>query len=864
MHKNLFQELKKNTDSNVIENNLTFNHNKLHYNYMKYFYILFLLTLSISAQEKVTLDYYLPNDETYNASIPTPKSVFGFELGEWHTDYNQVLLYIQKVAAVSNRIKIETTGFSHENRPLQLLTISSAKNIENSDAIKANHVAKTINPSIKVSDSDPVVVYLGYTIHGNEPSGTGAAIALVYYLAAAEGKNIDELLNNTIILLDPCLNPDGLHRFAGWVNSQKSKTQVTDSNDREFSEGWPSSRFNHYWFDMNRDWLALQHPESQARIKTFQNWMPNVLGDFHEMGTNATYFFQPGIQSRTHPLTPKMNQELTKSIATYHAKAMDKIGSFYYSEESFDDFYFGKGSTYPDINGAIGILFEQASSRGHAQESVNGVVTFPFTIRNQFTTSISTLVASYEMRKELLNYQRDFFSNASRNNGFLFGDENEASKVYELAKILDQHQIKLVALKEDITHNKKKFKKESSYLIPGNQRNIKLVEAIFDKRTQFSDSLFYDISSWSLDLAFNVDFESYSNTASETAYTSPHRPTGGVSSKSEIAYLFESNSYYTPKLLYQLLKKDIRVKVSKKPLTYNQQTFSYGSLLIPVQNQKFSGDELFKLITELAIENSITITGVSTGLTEGINLGSPSFSPVELPKVALIVGQNVTPADAGEIWHLFDVKMEIPITKIDINQLSGADLSKYNTIIMVNGNYNSISNGSTKNLEQWVDNGGILIGFKNAIKWLSDSKFTNLTFKTNESIAKGITYENKDDFKDAQVIGGAIFETTLDLSHPIAYGFKSNKLPVFRNSTLFMEIDKNSYNNPIIYTKSPLLSGYISKENLNQLKETAAFKASRKGKGVVLSYTDIATFRGFWLGTEKLLWNGIFFGKLMP
>jgi hypothetical protein len=220
---------------------------------------------------------------------------------------------------------------------------------------------------------------------------------MVYYLAAAEGKNIDDLLNNTVILLDPCLNPDGLHRFAGWVNSQKSKTQVTDSNDREFSEGWPSIRFNQYWFDMNRDWLPIQHPESQARIKIFQSWMPNVLGDFHEMGTNATYFFQPGIQSRTHPLTPKMNQQLTKAIAKYHAKALDKIGSLYYSEESFDDFYFGKGSTYPDINGAIGILFEQASSRGHAQESVNGIVTFPFTIRPvglSETTIVDILSAS--------------------------------------------------------------------------------------------------------------------------------------------------------------------------------------------------------------------------------------------------------------------------------------------------------------------------------------------------------------------------------------------------------------------------------------------------------------------------------------
>ena len=615
---------------------------------------------------------------------------------------------------------------------------------------------------------------------------------------------------------------------------------------------------------MNRDWLALQNPESRARVNTFQNWMPNVLGDFHEMGTNATYFFQPGIQSRTHPLTPKMNQQLTKSIAAYHAKALDKIGSLYYSEESFDDFYYGKGSTYPDINGAIGILFEQASSRGHAQESVNGILTFPFTIRNQLTTSISTITAAAEMRKELLDYQRDFFAATHKNKGYIFGDENDLAKVNELAKILNQHQIKLVTLKEDLFHNKKHFKKESSYIIPGNQRNIKLVEAMFEKRTQFTDSLFYDISSWSLDLAFNVDFETYNASSKEDNYATTFESKGSVSSKSEIAYVFESNAYYTPKLLYQLLKKGIRVKVSKKPFTYKQQIFSYGSLIIPVQGQALSSNDLFLLVTELAVNNGITIAGVATSLTEGINLGSPSFSAIEMPKVALIVGQGVTATDAGEIWHLFDVKMEIPITKIDINQLIDADLSKYNTVIMVNGNYSSFANGINKKLESWVENGGILIGYENALKWLHENKFTEITFKTSERNAKDVSYENKSSYNGAQIIAGAIFETKLDLTHPIAYGFKSDILPVFRGTTLFMEKDKDSYNNPIVYTKSPLLSGYISKENIEILKETTLFKATRKGNGVVLCYTDISAFRGFWLGTEKLLWNGIFFGKLMP
>ena len=480
-----------------------------------YYFALFItLTVSAQQQQKITLEYYLPQDVTYDKSIPTPKSFFNFELGEMHTDHTQLSFYMKEVAKLSDRIAIETTGFTYENRPLQLLTISSPKNLARINEINAAHLANLAGDNNQQNIEDmPVIVYLGYSIHGNESSGSGAAIALTYYLAACESQELEKTLENTVILLDPCFNPDGIQRFSTWVNSNKSANLVTDPNDREFNEGWPRGRFNHYLFDMNRDWLPVQLPESQARIKTFRKWMPNVLCDFHEMGTNDTYFFQPGEPSRTNPLTPELNQKLTMKIAGYHAKALDKIGSSYFIEENYDDFYYGKGSSYPDINGSIGILFEQASSRGHAQESANGILTFPFTIRNQFTTSLSTLQATSEMRTELLKYQRDFYVKASTDSknskvkGYIIGDENDATRVNELAKILSQHKIEMLALKNDIIVNNKKFTKDNSYIIPVQQQNSKMINAIFDRQTKFTDSLFYDISAWSFDLAFNVNFE---------------------------------------------------------------------------------------------------------------------------------------------------------------------------------------------------------------------------------------------------------------------------------------------------------------------------------------------------------------------
>jgi len=344
----------------------------------------FCILLSCIATQAQELDYYLPQDVKYNSKIPTPKSILGHEIGEFHVTHDKLVYYLEKLAEVSDRITIQRYAHTYEKRPLLLLTITSIENHSNLETIKKSHreLCDPQKSSFLNTKNMPSVVWQGYSVHGNEASGANAALVLAYYLAAAEGEQIDTMLKNTIILLDPVYNPDGLNRFATWVNMHKSKNLTTDPNSREFNEVWPGGRTNHYWFDLNRDWLLVQHPESQGRIKKFQEWKPNILTDHHEMGSNSTFFFQPGVPQRTNPITPAKNQELTAKIAEFHAKALDKIGSLYYSEESFDDFYYGKGSTYPDVNGGIGILFEQASTRGHAQETQNGILTFPFAIRN--------------------------------------------------------------------------------------------------------------------------------------------------------------------------------------------------------------------------------------------------------------------------------------------------------------------------------------------------------------------------------------------------------------------------------------------------------------------------------------------------
>ncbi len=831
---------------------------------MRFFTLLFLICFfNLSAQTKTELSYYLPDGQNYDQSIPTPESVIGHQVGDWHITHDKLVFYMQALADASERITIETRGKTYEDRPLILLTITSPANHQDLETIRENHLKSTENDATNTANA-PIVVYQGFSIHGNEPSGSNAALLAAYHLAASQNETVKNMLDNTVILFDPSLNPDGLQRFAYWANSNKSENLNPDPNDREYDEIWPSGRSNHYWFDMNRDWLVAQLPESQARIKTFHKWMPNILTDHHEMGTNASFFFQPGIPSRTHPLTPKLNQELTKKIGNFHAKSFDKIGSLYYTEESYDDFYYGKGSTFPDINGSIGILFEQASSRGHVQESDNGILTFPFTIRNQFTAALSTLEAAVSMREEILNYQQDFYKNArkeasaEKGSAIIFGDEKDASKTYHLAEVLQRQQITFHELKNDVEIAGKLYKKDYSYIIPKNQKNSRLIKAMFEKRTTFQDSLFYDVSAWTLPLAFGLDYSEGAILANAGAKVeSLEAKQGSVSAKSDYAYLMPWNDYYAPKALNQILEKDLRAKVGMQSFSVNGKDYDYGTILIPVQNQELDATEIYNLLKEIAQNSGVAIDAVTTGLTTGgIDLGSNKFRNLTQPKVALIVGNGIRSYDAGEIWHVFDQRYNMQITKLDTDNLNRADLSRYNTIILPSGSPDS---GSVKKLKAWVEDGGHLIGFRSALNWLDSNEFIELDFKKMEQTAKNITFEQRGDFRGAQYIGGAIFEAKQDRSHPLNFGYKNDRIALFRNNTLFLKADEDSYNNPLQYTESPLLSGYISKPNLDSLALTVPFKSKRLGRGKVMVFTDNTNFRAFWYGTNKLMMNAVFF-----
>lgn len=820
------------------------------------------------------LSYYLPQDVSYNPEITKPKDVLGYQVGEWHARPEQIVKYMEVLAEESDRITLEVTGRTHEQRPLLLLTVTSEDNHANIDNVRERHLAAADPDRDADPDNTPVVMYMGYSIHGDESSGSNAAILFAYYLAAAEGEAVDELLNDSVILLDPAFNPDGLARFAQWANQHRSQNLVADPQHREHVQPFTRGRVNHYWFDMNRDWLLLQHPESRARVANFQKWKPNVLTDYHEMGTNSTYFFQPGIPSRKNPLTPDENVRLTEILAAEHADSLDDIGSLYYTEESFDDFYYGKGSTYPDIQGSVGILFEQASSRGHLQDSVNGEVSFPFTIRNQFVASLSTIYGTHKNKSRFIEFQERAYDEgleaAKKANfdGYLIGDSSDPSRVEGLLEIFKQHDIKAYRVEKDIEQNGKEFKAGSSYYIPLTQAQYGLIQGIFSTRKSFPDNTFYDVSGWTLPLAFNVPFETHRGRIqiADAAWDAPERKSSALTDA--YAYAFNWDDYHAPGLLQELLEQNIHVRQSTKPFTVEaqqgRQEFSPGSVIVPKAYQERDWRDVQRRLATAAKEKGVHVTSIETGLTpEGIDLGSRNIQPVEEPSVMMLTGAGVNLYEAGETWYYLDRHVGIPLSMIDTERLSRADLTRYSHIIMVDGRYGNLDKALRKKLKQWVSQGGTIIGQRGGAEWLAENNLLHTRFIEDsvfqDAFAKDrMSYDDRDSFYSEQRIAGAIFSMEVDTSHPLFFGFPREQMPVFKNSVAAMEEPESPFVSVARYSEQPLMSGYTDERNREILKGKTNIAAHRYGSGQVIGFADNVNFRAYFWGTAKLLSNAIY------
>ena len=839
---------------------------------MKFTKLVFLLFFSvIVSSSSQAQDYFFKDKAPFNKVIPTPEEFLGYPIGEQHTRHDLIVAYFYKLAEVSDRATIEVYGKTHEQRKLVMLTVSSPKNLSNLESIKNQHLAFVDpNKNPKNYNDVPVFIQLGYNVHGNEPSSSEAALLTAYTLVASTNSEVINYLNKSIIFIDPTINPDGRDRHTQWANQYKAKQLVSDNIDAEHNEAWPRGRTNHYWFDLNRDWLLGVHPESKGKLKWMHSWYPNVVTDFHEMGTNSNHFFEPMKPIGSwDPIMPKENYEdLNNLFAPYFSSALDKIGSFYYTKESFDGTYPGYGSSYPDLQGGLALLFEQASSRGHVQDTDYGKMTFAFTIRNQYTSGFATIKAAVENKAFLRKYQQTFFKTAISQKaktgfaGYEFGDAYDMNRNKAFIEQLLSHKIKV-------------YKKGKKFVVPLKQAQHRMVQTMFETYSKYRDSVYYDASAWSVANFYNMKSKGLKSVKLGAEIKSVNGIVNNTKiKKSSYAYILDWDDYYTPAALYYMQSKGLTVASAFKPFTIStnngNKSFNYGSLLIPISKQKKSSAEVYKIVSAAQTKYDIPVFGTNSGYSiKGIDLGSNNFRALTKPKVAMLVGEGVNSLEAGEVWHLLDTRIDMPITKVRMNNFRRANLDNYNTLVMVSGNYSQLDSIQRLKLKNWVSKGNTIVTIAGGSKWLIDKKIVkeSLTKKSKvkdkkKEEIKRLPFVDARENKGRERVGGIILEVDLDLTHPLGFGYRSEKLPVYKNNMIFLSPSKNAYATVAKYTNNPHIDGFITQKNLDIfIKPSASLLVSKIGKGRAVLFADNPNFRGAWYGTNKLFLNALFLGN---
>ena len=840
---------------------------------MKNLFLVFLLFLTINSFAQN--DYFFPANAQFDPTIPTPEQFLGYEIGDFHTRHDRMVSYMEKLAEVSDKANFEIIGYTNEMRPQVVLTITTPDNYNNLESIRQAHL-KLSDPTTANADVKdmPVIILHGYNVHGNEPSSTEAAMLTAYYLVAETSAETQGFLKDAVTFIDPAYNPDGRDRHTNWANMHHGFPPVADPADREHNEVWPRGRTNHYWFDLNRDWLPLAQVESRNRMAFYHKWLPNVATDYHEMGASSTYFFEPTEPfGSENPLVGRKNyDDINNLFAKYFKAALDEVGSLYFTKEAFDNSYPGYGSTYPDMHGGLGLVFEQASSRGHIQETTTKPITFAFTIRNHTRTSIATVRAAVENRVFMLNHQQDFFKESLQMarkkgvKGYVFGDSNDNGKTKAFLGLLVKHQIKTYPVNENVGD----FQKGTAWYVPAEQAQYRMVSTFFEPVKSFYDSVFYDASAWTVALAFDMPYQRYTSnkglSIGNELTAKSLLPIPTILPTATYAYLMEWNDYNSPKALYQLLKYKVFCKTSFKPFSAEvngqRKDFGYGTIMISIADQNRTPEQLRIILQSVMNETNVPIHGVNTGFSlQGIDLGSRNFQTLDLPKVAMLVGDGVSGYEAGEIWHLMDTRIGMPVTKVETNRFARLSLDDYDVLILVSGSYGNLGENGVTKIKNWVKKGGTLITQRTATQWAIKNELAKATLKENKpTYPDKIAFADAREVKGARAIGGSIYMTDIDISHPMAFGYSRSQLPVYRNHTVFVEPSTNPVANVATYTDNPHLDGYIHAQGLDTLKGTASLMVSQQGRGRTILMIDNPNFRGFWYGTNKLFWNAVFLG----
>lgn len=842
-----------------------------------------------------------PEDVRYDSRIPTPEAFLGRPLGAAPVRHHELVEYITTVAELSDRLTVEIIGYTHERRPILFVVASSAENQARIDDIKYQHVALTEpDNQQEVLPDMPVVTWLNYGVHGAESSGMDASLPTVYYLAAAQGEKVNELLSNSVILVTAVFNPDGHANRIAWLDTFGSKVVNADPNNIEHDYDGRLARTNHYGFDLNRQWISATQPEPRAWMKKWHEWRPNVSVDYHEMGSQQTYYFAPGVASRTHPLIPDEGMQLVAEVVQPAEAFMDSEARLYFHGDRYDHFFLGKGSSFALVNGGIGILHEASSARGIELETVNGIRTYRENIRKHFRTSIANAQGALNNRHRLLDYQRAFYDSASadaRNHSvkaYVFAAPGDEARLYHFVDLLNFHRIKVYGLQQDITQGGITYRAGEALIMPMDQPQHRLIRSLFDTMTEFEDSKFYDTSTWTLPLSFGVEYTALSgrrlNANLVGQEVSLEMPVADPPDAPRYSYVFEWSNYYAPRAMNRLLTADVLARVAANPFvaqtTRGPYSFNRGSIIVSFDRQEVSRSEIREIMNDIAKQDGIFVHSVTSGRsatgTAGPDLGSQFFRPVTKPEILLVVGRDMDWYNAGEIWHLLDQRMDMQVTMRDRSRLDGVDLNRYTHLVFAGGDFDEYAPAYAGNIRAWVDGGGTVIGIRQGAKWLRENvlDYVEPVMVDGKPVAadaasesghellpdelaevERLSYDQKQARDPIDLIGGAIFSGDLDISHPLGFGYSRREIALLKNTKDVLERPMNPYATVIAYATPPLLSGYASDANQELLEGTAALIADRKGKGSVILFADDPNFRAIWYGTNKLFLNALFFSK---
>ncbi|WP_299525153.1 M14 metallopeptidase family protein [Winogradskyella sp.] len=797
-------------------------------------------------------------------NIQAPSEFLGYDIGTQFSRHHQVVDYFKSVAeALPNQVKLEQYGTTYERRPLYLAYISSEANIKNLETIRQNNLKNTGLLPGSPSASDVAIVWLSYNVHGNEASCTEAAMLTLYRLLTER----KDLLENTVVIIDPSVNPDGRDRYVNWYNETASQPYDIDRQASEHREPWPGGRPNHYLFDLNRDWAWATQVESESRLKVYNKWMPHIHVDFHEQGMNEPYYFAPAAEP-FHEIITDWQRDFQTQIGKNHANYFDAEGWLFFTRERFDLFYPSYGDTYPTYMGAIGMTYEQG---GHGMAGLGilndegHVLTLVERLTHHTVTGLSTVEVASKNAKQLNAEFAKFFDNSSlKYKSYVV--KGNTDHLNGLKTLLNKHDIKF----ESASGTKVSGYNYSSgqqgsmtiddkaLVVHTNQPKGKMVKVLFEPNAKLSDSLTYDITAWSVPYAYGLD--AIASTTKVNSSTFLKENTKQVL-QNAYGYVSKWNSLEDAQFLGDLLQHNFKVRFTEKPFSSNGSNFERGSLIITKGDNKYIKDFIGKL-NSLTQKHNQPLTQINSGFSQSTpDIGSPDIKLINKQKVAVLSGKGTSSLSYGAIWHFFEQQLHYPLTSINTANLSRTNLDKYNVLIIPSGYYGSVLNESNMTkLKDWVRSGGKVIAIDGALRSFADKDGFSLKFKSSES-------ENDDDnltpYAEREreytnnLITGAIFKTKVDNTHPMAFGYDNHYFTLKLGSSAYSLLD-SGYNVAHL-DNTKVYSGFAGKDALNNLNNTLVFGEERMGSGSFIYFVDNTLFRSFWENGKLFLANAVFF-----